>query len=61
MLHVTPTIIIPDHELDERFVRVGPRTERQQGLDRRGLRFRVFASSLPDYVKARLMCSRARG
>jgi ribosome-associated protein len=57
MLHVTPAIIIPDHELDERFVRAsGPGGQNVNKVSTAvELRFRVFASSLPDDVKARLV------
>jgi len=57
MLHVTPIIIIPDHELDERFVRAsGPGGQNVNKVSTAvELRFHVAASSLPDDVKARLV------
>ncbi len=56
MLHVTPSIIIPDHELDERFVRAsGPGGQNVNKVSTAvELRFHVAESSLPDEVKARL-------
>ena len=57
MLHVTPTIVIPDHELDERFVRAsGPGGQNVNKVSTAGeLRFHVAASSLAEDVKARLI------
>jgi ribosome-associated protein len=56
MLHVTPTIVIRDHELDERFVRAsGPGGQNVNKVSTAvELRFHVAASRLPDDVKARL-------
>ena len=56
MLRVTPAIVIPDHELDERFVRAsGPGGQNVNKVSTAvELRFDVSASSLPDDVKARL-------
>ena len=56
MLEVTPTIVIPDHELDERFVRAsGPGGQNVNKVATAvELRFNVAASSLADDVKARL-------
>jgi len=56
MLHVTPSIVIPDHELDERFVRAsGPGGQNVNKVSTAvELRFNVAASSLPEDVKARL-------
>ena len=57
MLHVTPTIIIRDHELDERFVRAsGPGGQNVNKVSTAvELRFDVAASALADEVKARLI------
>jgi ribosome-associated protein len=57
MLHVTPTLVIADHELDERFGRAsGPGG---QNVDKVStaveLRFDVAASRLAEEVKARLL------
>jgi len=56
MLEVTPTILIPEHELDERFVRAsGPGGQNVNKVATAvELRFNVAASSLEDDVKARL-------
>ncbi len=56
MLHVTPSIIIPDQELDERFVRAsGPGGQNVNKVSTAvELRFNVAASKLPEDVKARL-------
>jgi len=56
MLEVTPTILIPEHELDERFVRAsGPGGQNVNKVATAvELRFNVAASSLADDVKARL-------
>jgi len=56
MLHVTPSIVIPDHELDERFVRAsGPGGQNVNKVSTAvELRFDVAASALPEDVKARL-------
>ena len=56
MLHVTPSIVIPDHELDERFVRAsGPGGQNVNKVSTAvELRFNVAASALPEDVKARL-------
>jgi ribosome-associated protein len=57
MLHVTPAIIIPDHELDERFVRAsGPGGQNVNKVSTAvELRFHIAASSLAEDVKARLI------
>src|SRR5437016_6350114 len=57
MLHVTPQIVISDHELDERFVRAsGPGGQNVNKVSTAvELRFDVRASSLPDDVKQRLV------
>ena len=57
MLHVTPAIVIPDQELDERFVRAsGPGGQNVNKVSTAvELRFDVGASSLPDDMKARLI------
>jgi ribosome-associated protein len=56
MLHVTPSIVIPDHELDERFVRAsGPGGQNVNKVSTAvELRFNVAASALPEDVKVRL-------
>jgi ribosome-associated protein len=56
MLHVTPSIVIPDHELDERFVRAsGPGGQNVNKVSTAvELRFNVAESALPGDVKARL-------
>jgi ribosome-associated protein len=56
MLEVTATIAIPEHELDERFVRAsGPGGQNVNKVATAvELRFNVAASSLADDVKARL-------
>ena len=56
MLEVTRTIVIPAHELDERFVRAsGPGGQNVNKVATAvELRFNVAASSLADDVKARL-------
>lgn len=57
MLHVTPTLIIPDQELDERFVRAsGPGGQNVNKVSTAvELRFDVAASRLAEDVKARLI------
>lgn len=57
MLHVTPTLVIPDHELEERFVRAsGPGGQNVNKVSTAvELRFDVAASRLPEDVKARLL------
>jgi ribosome-associated protein len=57
MLHVTPTVAIPDHELDERFVRgSGPGGQNVNKVSTAvELRFDVAASRLPRDVKERLL------
>jgi ribosome-associated protein len=57
MLHVTPTVAIPDHELDERFVRAsGPGGQNVNKVSTAvELRFDVPASQLPRDVKERLL------
>jgi ribosome-associated protein len=57
MLHITPTITIPEHELSERFVRAsGPGGQNVNKVATAvELRFDVRASSLPKDVKERLM------
>ncbi len=57
MLHVTPTLIIFDHELDERFVRAsGPGGQNVNKVSTAvELRFDVAASRLAEDVKARLL------
>jgi len=57
MLHVTPTILISDHELDERFVRAsGPGGQNVNKVSTAvELRFDVGASALAEDVKARLI------
>jgi ribosome-associated protein len=56
MLEVTPTIVIPEYELDERFVRAsGPGGQNVNKVATAvELRFNVAASTLADDVKARL-------
>jgi ribosome-associated protein len=56
MLHVTPSIVIPDRELDERFVRAsGPGGQNVNKVSTAvELRFDVAASALPADMKARL-------
>jgi ribosome-associated protein len=56
MLHVTPSIVIADHELDERFVRAsGPGGQNVNKVSTAvELRFDVAASTLAADVKARL-------
>jgi ribosome-associated protein len=56
MLHVTPAIVIPEHELDERFVRAsGPGGQNVNKVSTAvELRFNVLASALAEDVKARL-------
>ena len=53
---MTPSIVIPEHELDERFVRAsGPGGQNVNKVSTAvELRFNVAASSLPPDVKARL-------
>ena len=53
----SPVIVIPDHELDERFVRAsGPGGQNVNKVSTAvELRFNVAASTLHDGVKARLM------
>ena len=57
MLRVTPTIVILDHELDERFVRAsGPGGQNVNKVSTAvELRFDVAASSLAEEVKTRLI------
>jgi ribosome-associated protein len=56
MLHVTPAIVISEHELDERFVRAsGPGGQNVNKVSTAvELRFNVSASALAEDVKARL-------
>ena len=56
MLHVTPTIAIEDREVDEQFVRAsGPGGQNVNKVSTAvQLRLDLGASSLPDYVKARV-------
>ena len=56
MLHVTPSIVIREHELAERFVRAsGPGGQNVNKVSTAvELRFHVEASSLPAEVKTRL-------
>lgn len=57
MLRVTPAIVIPDHALEERFVRAsGPGGQNVNKVSTAvELRFRVEAAALPEDVKARLI------
>ena len=57
MLHVTPAIVISEHELDERFVRAsGPGGQNVNKVSTAvELRFNVSASALAEDVKARLV------
>jgi ribosome-associated protein len=57
MLHVTPTLTIPDHDLHERFVRAsGPGGQNVNKVSTAvELRFNVFTSPLAEDVKARLI------
>ena len=57
MLYVTPHIVIPDRELDERFVRAsGPGGQNVNKVSTAvELRFDVAASTLAEDVKARLI------
>jgi ribosome-associated protein len=57
MLHVTPAIVISEHELDERFVRAsGPGGQNVNKVSTAvELRFNVSASALAEGVKARLV------
>jgi ribosome-associated protein len=56
VLHVTPTILIPDHELEERFVRAsGPGGQNVNKVSTAvELRFDVARSTLAQDVKERL-------
>jgi ribosome-associated protein len=62
VVHVTPTITIRDHELDERFVRAsGPGGQNVNKVATAvELRFDVGASSLDEDVKARLIALTGR-
>jgi ribosome-associated protein len=57
MLHVTPAIVISEHELDERFVRAsGPGGQNVNKVSTAvELRFNIPASALAEDVKARLV------
>ncbi len=57
MLQVTPTLAIPEHELNERFVRAsGPGGQNVNKVSTAvELRFDVVGSRLPEDVKARLL------
>ena len=57
MLHVTPDLAIPEHELNERFVRAsGPGGQNVNKVSTAvELRFDVAGSRLPEDVKARLL------
>ena len=57
MLQVTPTLAIPEHELNERFVRAsGPGGQNVNKVSTAvELRFDVAGSRLPEDVKARLL------
>jgi ribosome-associated protein len=57
MLHVTPAIVISEHELDERFVRAsGPGGQNVNKVSTAvELRFNVSASALAEDVKTRLV------
>jgi len=57
MLHVTPTLVIRDHDLDERFVRAsGPGGQNVNKVSTAvELRFNVASSPLAEDVKARLI------
>jgi ribosome-associated protein len=56
MLHVTPTIALEDREVEEQFVRAsGPGGQNVNKVSTAvQLRLDLGASSLPDYVKARV-------
>jgi len=56
MLHVTPTITLEDREVEEQFVRAsGPGGQNVNKVSTAvQLRLDLGASSLPDYVKARV-------
>ena len=62
MLPVTPTIVIPDHELEERFVRAsGPGGQNVNKVSTAvELRFHLATSSLPEDVKTRLFALAGR-